>query len=190
VLAVAALTVCSTGCDRKATQNSIAIPKNIDIRTNLAAIETPEETGMYNFTQSFADIDPEGLAKLFFNTDEVITSEETNGVHYHRADDPDKTMGGVRVTITSKEDIEQFMQDGHWTDPVAKAVNITFSRHPDWNFTTQYLGDFHNNFRRYGFSAEQGYVGQVLAEDDVDDPKMEAALAQSKAIMDYMQYDD
>ncbi len=190
VLGMAAMLVCSTGCNRQATQNSVAIGKNIDIRTNLTTIETPKEAGLYSFTSAFADIDPEGLAKLFLNTNEVTTSEETNGVHYHRADDPDQTMGGVRVTITSEEYREQFLQDGHWTDPVAKAVNITFSRSPDWNFGTLYVGDFHLNFRNFGFSAEQGFVGEVLAEDGAGDPKMEAALAQSKAIMDYMQYDD
>ena len=189
VMGLAALMVCSTGCDRQATQNSIAIGKNIDIRTNLTTIETPTEAGMYNFTKSFADIDPEGLAKLMLGTNEVITQEGNGGVYYHREDDVDRTKGEVRVTVNKKLYGEEFEQNGYWTDPVAKANNITFSRSPDWNFDTLYVYDFHLNFRNFGFTAEQGFVGEVLAEDGAGDPKMEAALAQSKAIMDYMQYD-
>ncbi len=99
-LGLAALMVCCTGCDRRqATQNSIAIGKNIDIRTNLAAIKTPKEAGLYNFTRSFADIDPEGLAKLMMGTDTVITGENTSGVYYRRADNTDETKGSVKVTV-------------------------------------------------------------------------------------------
>jgi hypothetical protein len=54
----------------------------------------------------------------------------------------------------------------------------------------EYNAYLYGAFYMYGFSAESGYIGEKLGEPGTDDPKMQNALAHSKAIMDFVYGDD
>ncbi len=179
------LLFCFTGCSGP-TQEQIGKQYDVNMRMKLEDVVVPKTTGVYKFTQGFDDdVDMVGLAKLIYGENaDIQRSENAQGIYYRGS-----TLDGILRATFSSDGFPYYI-DGKQTAPLSVARNITFSRNVDWRLGTEYNDDPLGNFHLFSFSAEHGCIGQALAESGAGDPKMETALAQSKAIMDFMQYDD
>jgi hypothetical protein len=184
------LLLCFTGCT-PATEEPVGDPYSISMRMNLEDVVVPETTGMYKFTQGFDDnLDMDALLKLVFGEDADI----------HREDGPSSVSYRCpaqlcSLSVTFGSNAYPYSKDGKQTAPLSLAKNMTMTMRDERapymaTGDAEYNAHLYGAFYMYGFSAESGYIGEKLGEPGTDDPKMQNALAHSKAIMDFVYGDD
>ena len=151
-----------TGC-RPVTENSISKLKEIDIRVDLNLVTGPEVTGLYERTvRTFSDLDTDALAVQLGGNTDYTTETMPNGNKYYVFEDGrvsfySKTDGntGWRSFSYARNDFDVM----EWSKFVFEVVNVT------------------------GENVRLGEMGIKLADPATEDPVMQSALENSKAIM-------
>ncbi len=145
------------------TENSIAQWKEIDVRVDLNSVTGPEVTGLYERTvRTFSDLDTDALAVQIGGNTDYTTKTTPDGDKYYVFEDG-------RVSFSSKTDGNtgwrsfSYGRNDHdvmeWSKFVSEVVNVT------------------------GENVRLGEMGIKLADPATEDPVMQSALENSKAIM-------
>ncbi len=151
-----------TSC-RPITENSIAKLKEIDVRIDLSRVTGPEVTGLYERTvRTFSDLDTDALAVLIGGNKDYTTETTPTGNKYYVFEDGRVSFypktnenTGWRHFSYSRNDFDVM----EWSKFVSEVVNLT------------------------GENVRLGEIGIKLADPAADDPVMQSALENSKAIM-------
>ena len=151
-----------TAC-KPITEESISQLKEIDVRVDLNSVTGPEVTGLYERTvRTFSDLDTDALAMQIGGNTVYTTRTTPDGYKYYVFEDGRVSFYPKTGENTGWRSFSYGRNDHdvmEWSKFVPEVVNLT------------------------GENVRLGEMGVKLADPATDDPVMQSALENSKAIM-------